>query len=105
MAVYGDQQVGYGNNASGDVSFTDRALLWSGGASSVVDLQSYLSSDYGQSHAYAIDANGNILGDAVYLPTGLYHAIEWIAIVPEPSTGLLVIAGLLGLGVRRRGHA
>jgi hypothetical protein len=25
-----------------------------------------------------------------------------LAMIPEPSTGLLVIAGLLGLGIRRR---
>jgi len=25
-----------------------------------------------------------------------------LAMIPEPSTGLLVVAGLLGLGVRRR---
>ena len=98
LGVSGGQQVGDGyiNN-----SLYPRALLWSGTAASVVDLQSYLSSDYTKSKAVAIDAAGDIVGAAVYGPTGLYHAIEWIAVVPEPSTGPLVIAGLLGLAWRR----
>ncbi|HEV8245214.1 MAG TPA: PEP-CTERM sorting domain-containing protein [Polyangiaceae bacterium] len=31
----------------------------------------------------------------------MQHA-KRVALIPEPSTGLLVIAGLLGLGIRRR---
>jgi hypothetical protein len=43
----------------------------------------------------AIGASGSIIA--------LYSEI--VPVVPEPGTGLLVIAGLLGLGVRRRGCA
>ena len=79
-------------------------MLWSGTAASAVDLHNFLSSDYIASGARSIDANGNIVGYAIYAPpgqSGQYHAIEWV-VVPEPSTSLLVIGGLLGLGARRR---
>jgi hypothetical protein len=33
-------------------------------------------------------------------PSGQGEA--WLAIIPEPGTGLLVMTGLLGLAVRRR---
>jgi hypothetical protein len=29
----------------------------------------------------------------------------WIATIPEPGTGLLVMAGVLGLAIRRRGQS
>jgi hypothetical protein len=78
--ISGSQQVGYG--ASGN---NTHALLWSGTASSVVDLGSLLSSDYSTwSVAEGIDANGNIFGYAIYIPTGLTHAILWTAF-PGPE--------------------
>jgi len=99
LGVFGGQQVGDGHGpATGNHI---HALLWSGTAASVVDLQSFLSSAYTDSYAYAIDANGNIIGRATFAADGRDHAIEWV-VVPEPGTGLLVIAGLLGLAGWRR---
>jgi hypothetical protein len=69
----------------------------------VVNLQNYLSSDYSNSYAVSIDANGDLVGTATYTPTGQPHAIRWVpTVIPEPDTGLLVIAGLLGLAGWRR---
>src|SRR5258705_5303784 len=86
------------------VSTEDHALLWSGTAASAVDLHSYLSSDYRDSQAYAIDANDGIVGFATFGRTGEKHGIQWM-LVPEPSTSLLVIAGLVGLTGWRRKRA
>ena len=73
FAISGSNQVGVGwapvtgNNV--------HAMLWSGTASSAVDLHSFLSSDYSESYAEGIDANGNIVGLAYY--GGHAHAILW----------------------------
>ena len=75
FGISGSQQVGGGYNGS-----AGHALLWSGTASSVVDLGSLLSSDYADSVAYGIDANGNVIGWAFYIPTGQYHAILWTVV-------------------------
>ena len=90
------QQVGWGNHSQGGAT---TALLWSGSAGSVVNLHSYLSSDYTNSAAVGIAPNGNIVGYA-FTTQGVPHAIEWV--VPEPGTGLLVIAGLLGFAGWRK---
>jgi hypothetical protein len=80
IGVSGTQQVGQGQgSATGN---TRHALLWSGTASSVVDLHGFLSSDYTSSVAEGIDANGNIFGHAIHIPTGHVHAILW-TIVPR----------------------
>jgi hypothetical protein len=98
LGTSGSQQVGYGNN-----EFNDHALLWSGTRDSVVVLHNFLSSNYTDSHAYSIDANGKIVGDAYNSSTGNWDAILWV-LVPEPATVWLLA---LGLGVlllgRRKG--
>jgi len=80
ISVSGSQQVGQGQGAA--TGNTKHALLWSGTASSVVDLHSFLSSDYSSSVAEGIDANGNIFGHAIYIPTGHVHAMLW-TLVPR----------------------
>jgi hypothetical protein len=100
LEIAGGLQVGYGTIGSGAEAH-DHALLWSGTAASAVDLQSFLSSDYSDSHARDIDSDGNIVGFANYSPTNQIHAILWV-VVPEPGTGLLLIVGLLGLAGWRR---
>jgi hypothetical protein len=69
----------------------EHALVWSGTADSVVDLQSFLSPDYYDSNARDVDVNGNVIGYARY-KTGEEHAILWL-LVPEPSSvSLLALA-------------
>jgi hypothetical protein len=57
------------------------AAVWSGSASSFVDLQTFLPSNVLYSNAYAIDADGNICGYATFTDpvTGYYagHAVMW----------------------------
>ena len=65
FGIFGSQQVGYGNGAS--TGNNNHALLWSGTPNTVVDLHSFLSSDYSGSDASAIDANGNIIGEAYHI--------------------------------------
>ena len=91
--ISGGQQVGYGTGPS--IGYNYHALLWSGTANSFVDLHSFLSSDYSESYAQGIDANGNIVGYAHHRPTGFDHAILWkpawrVTIetqLPKPSFG------------------
>jgi hypothetical protein len=92
----GGQQVGYGTTGG-----NYHALLWSGTAASAVDLQSFLPSDYTQSLAEGVDANGNIVGYAFNSSTGQYDAMLWVA-VPEPSTFALAGLGAAALFILRR---
>lgn len=88
--ISGGQQVGYGSGpASGN---NTHALLWSGTANSVVNLHSFLSSDFSFSVAEGIDANGNVVGFARYIPTGQDHAILWTA-VPGPEHAIYKSVG------------
>ncbi len=74
-AISGSNLVGYAwGPADG---YRSHAVLWSGLGANVVDLQTFLSSEYDQSEADAIDAKGNIVGKANYVPTGYSHAIRW----------------------------
>jgi hypothetical protein len=95
------QQVGYGKLSTTDDN--SHALLWSGTADSAIDLHQLLPSDFTQSRAYGIDAQGNIVGDAMD-SLGNRHAILW-QVVPEPSTVVLLgmsVIGILVCGWRRR---
>ena len=94
--ISGSQQAGYGVTNG-----LYHALLWSGTAASVVDLQSFLSTNYFDSVAYGIDANGNIVGSAYNLSTGQDDAILWV-VVPEPSTFALAGLGAVALLGSRR---
>jgi hypothetical protein len=96
-AVSRGLQVGAGSGpATGN---NKHALLWAGSASSFVDLQSVLSTNYLWSEATGIDTNGNIIGEAYYIPDSTLHTILWA--VPEPnSIGLLAGAVLTFIAVR-----
>jgi uncharacterized membrane protein len=50
--------------------------------------------------ARAISADGNTIIGTGRDPSGNSQA--WIAVIPEPGTGLLVMAGVLGLAISRR---
>ncbi|HEY8748065.1 MAG TPA: DUF4082 domain-containing protein [Tepidisphaeraceae bacterium] len=70
----GTQEVGWGS--SNAPMSQVHALLWSGTAASITDLQQYLPANFTASRAYSIDANGNIFGEAQD-SSGSYHAVEW----------------------------
>ena len=82
-ATNGKNQIGHGTTGG-----YDHALLWSGTAESVVDLQVFLPPVYLLSSAKAMDDLGNIYGyasiDGIHL-----HAAMWVP-VPEPSTFFLL---------------
>ncbi|HEY3391857.1 MAG TPA: hypothetical protein VGK58_04075 [Lacipirellulaceae bacterium] len=102
--VTGDWQVGYGRlmdtmGAPGE----NRALLWNGTAESVVNLHQYLAGipmTFTNSFAFAIDANGRILGTARGSSRDRSYAILWTPI-PEPSSALLFIVGLAAMRFAR----
>ena len=75
--VSGSQQVGFGTSPDG---YT-HALVWSGTATSAVDLHSLLSANYGSfSMADGIDTNGDSVGYAYNASTGQYDAILWFTV-------------------------
>jgi hypothetical protein len=98
LGISGGRQVGFGFGPA--TANNEHALLWSGRAISVLDLHSFLSSDYSSSEAEGIDADGNVVGYARYIPTGEIHAILWS--IPEPGVAGLLGIGLLVLGAGRR---
>jgi hypothetical protein len=73
-AAHGTIEVGYGHITS---SGALHALLWQGSAQSAVDLHQYLPGTFTSSEAYAIDANGDILGSAYSTSTASWHAVLW----------------------------
>ncbi len=100
--VAGGYQVGAGPKT---VMGPSHALLWAGSPDNYVDLQTFVPSDFAGSVAYAIDAEGLVVGDAWRLVPGQVdqygqplheeHAVMWVP-VPEPATlSLLVLGGLL----------
>ena len=70
--IAGSKQVGFGTKPD----YKYHALVWSGRASKVVDLQSFLPASLVQSYATSIDAAGNIGGWATDT-AGVNHAILW----------------------------
>jgi hypothetical protein len=100
FGISGGHEVGYGI-----IGTNEHALLWSGTAASVVDLQNFLPSNYLDSAAFRIDANGDIVGEAYNSSTGTQDAILWV-LVPEPTTVSLLALGLgvlfMAARIRRR---
>jgi hypothetical protein len=93
ISTNGTLQVGYGSYEVGGNTGL-HALLWSGTAASAVDLNDLLPAGYVWSTAFTVDQDGNVFGVAMD-GTGVEHAVMWS--VPEPSSLLLLPAGLLGL--------
>src|SRR5205085_1729055 len=97
----GVNQVGSGRKGAGD----EHALLWSGTASSVIDLQSYVPESYPGTYAYPasyatdIDSLGNIVGYVIDA-NGYPHAAMWL--VPEPASMAMMIIFGAGMACRRR---
>ena len=101
-AVGDNAEVGYGRiNGQYD---TEQALRWTGNAATFVDLNAYLPSNFTWAEAEGIDASGNVVGWALNSTTGQDEAVEWLAVVPEPSSLALmaVAAGFLATRRRRR---
>lgn len=75
----GSQEVGWGSigETSEPALLLTHALLWSGNAASITDLQQFLPAGFNESKAYSIDANGNVYGVAWNSTTMAYEAVEW----------------------------
>lgn len=104
--IAGNLIVGYGTAADGH----EHALLWDPTLGTVTDLNALvtnLSSDYTDTFATGIDANGNIIGFANYDPShvGLNnteHAVVWTPdTIPEPTT-LFLLTPALAFFLKRR---
>lgn len=72
------REVGWGSGPP--TGNRQHALLWSGSATNFVDLNNFLPSSFRSSEAFAIDANGNVVGGA-FDSNGLVHAVLWIPVV------------------------
>jgi probable HAF family extracellular repeat protein len=108
FGVSGDGSIVVGESES-DLDVFGNAFIWDG-QHGMRPLEVVLSNDYGLDlegwdleSARAISADGlTIVGYGVN-PDGLDEA--WIATIPEPGTGLLILSGLFGLGARRKRRA
>lgn len=98
-ALNNSAEVGYGR-VSGDHTGNTHALLWTTSISGVVDLNNFLPSRYISAEADGIDSAGNVVGWAKDSITGNFHAVEWLAVVPEP-TSFISLAGLASLSFLR----
>lgn len=95
--------VGYGRTHA-DITGSTHALLWNADGSGYIDLSTYLPARYTASEADGIDINGNVVGFAYDSLTANVHAVEWLAVVPEPTT-LLSVGGLFALSLVRTRRA
>jgi hypothetical protein len=92
FGVYGGQQVGYASMGG-----LYHAGLWSGSASSWVDLQVLLPSDFTSSSAQSVWNDGvftYVAGWGHNSVVGRPEALMWVGPVPEPASGLMMIAGV-----------
>ena len=79
MGAGDGKQVGYGTNTNGIETIYD-ALVWSGSAASVINLNQFLPTGYSDARATSIDAAGNIAGIALG-PNG-WQPVIWSPITP-----------------------
>jgi probable HAF family extracellular repeat protein len=103
VSADGSVVVGFGTSASGSVAF-----IWDA-VNGMRSLQDVLVNDYG------LDLTGWLLGSAVGISAdgtsivgyGTHNGQTeaWLAVLPEPGTGVLVGTGLLGLVGRRSRRA
>ena len=86
-AMTATQQVGDGwVGPMGAIGSVRHALVWSGTADSVVDLNQFLPAGYTHAVATGIDANGNVVGYAYNTPVyGLAVPPDAIAVVFAPG--------------------
>jgi hypothetical protein len=111
VAINDNEEAGYGTARvllPPGAGFEDfHALLWTGTASSAIDLETLLPSsgtwDYSQ--AFSIDPSGNVYGVAYGTYNGLTttYAVEWSP-VPEPASATLFGLAGIALLARRRIH-
>jgi probable HAF family extracellular repeat protein len=107
VSADGSIVVGTGTTgASQEPFFGDTAFIWTQ-AQGMRNLKEVLTDEYGLdlagwtlSNARAISADGHAIVGFGTDPAGFTEA--WLALIPEPSTGLLVVLGLAGLTARPR---
>jgi hypothetical protein len=92
-------EVGYGR-VRGDINGRSHALLWNADGTGYVDLNTLLPARYTFAEADGIDSSGNVVGFAFDTVTGNTHAVEWLAVVPEPAS-LISLTGLIAISFRR----
>ena len=99
----------YGINRNGQIVGTseNRAVLWNSNGSIAADLGA-LAGMSNPSIAYSINDSGQIVGEAGYDEYQNVEAVLWQPIVPEPSSILTLVGGLLSIGgvmLKRRAKA
>ena len=103
MSADGSVVVGFGVLSDSGVQ---AAFVWDS-ANGMRDLQNFLATDLGLDlagwsleQAEAVSADGRTIVGYGTNPSGRTEA--WIAIIPEPSTALLLASGLVALAMGRR---
>ena len=100
FAIGDGEEVGYAAGFASGGGSSPSAIVWSGTATSALNLQQFLPASYIGSEATGIDSNGDIVGFAIDASFDK-HAIEWVP-APEPSTLSLLSIGTFALLARKR---
>jgi len=103
VSANGGVIVGYGTTTTNNVAF-----IWDP-VNGLRTVQQVLTSDgidltgWTLTEADGISADGRTIVGQGTDPAGF--SVGWIAVIPEPGTGLLVMAGVLGLAIKQRKSA